>query len=79
MKQTLLDKAHTAGGSLRDRRTKHPEAQLIQLAQAWLRGEIRNTQLTESLGRKPWAISGSITTVMNALRRAVVAGTVKLK
>lgn len=65
--------------SKRVRKTEHTEAQLVKLAKAWLAGEIRNVDLCKEMKRPPRNLAGTVTTVMNALRRAVAAGKVLIK
>lgn len=75
---TLLEKARKPSKP-RAGVTKHPQGELSDLAVAWLQGDVRNIQLAEALGRKPWAIAGCVITVMNALRREVIDGKIELR
>jgi hypothetical protein len=80
MRKTLLDKAHAAGGAIiKGKRTALPEQQLRDVARAWLAGEIGDAQLTAALGRKPHAAASTIATAARALRRAIIAGEIRIK
>lgn len=80
MTKRLIDKAkESRAGVVRDRQTKHPEDQLVELGVAWLEGRIGAAEICHALGRKTTSSAGAVQTALLAVRRAIVAGRVKLK